>query len=260
MKFDVIVGNPPYATPSKRSCGKTIWQLHLQLSLQLTQKNGFICMVIPSRWRHGNFRRRSPINEIRNMLFDSESISIIDWWDCKEHFDISHSIEIDSLLLQKRECVDQIPPLCRKYCLLPRDKNKLSIVENYLKSMEKNSITLKYSRGKISNIQSPEYPHPVFTTSSKERRNSVQYSNKIPSDKNKLTVRVSYMGELHPHIICSSTGSAGHMGYYEIDSIEIGEKIVEYLNSKKFLEFYDQFRYEKSLFQPIFLINELPYE
>lgn len=53
MKFDVIVGNPPYQSKSDKSDTKTqsIWDKFVKLSLNITKIDGYICLVHPSGWR-----------------------------------------------------------------------------------------------------------------------------------------------------------------------------------------------------------------
>lgn len=55
MKFDVVVGNPPYQAPSKnnnKGAGNTLWNRFVELSFVLTKEKGFVCLVHPSGWRN----------------------------------------------------------------------------------------------------------------------------------------------------------------------------------------------------------------
>jgi hypothetical protein len=57
MKFDVIVGNPPYQTKSENSDTKTqpIWDKFVKKSLEILADNGYLCFIHPSGWRsNGN--------------------------------------------------------------------------------------------------------------------------------------------------------------------------------------------------------------
>jgi hypothetical protein len=56
MKFDVIVGNPPYQTKSDPSHTKThtLWDKFVGKSLSLLKENGYLCYVHPSLWRQDN--------------------------------------------------------------------------------------------------------------------------------------------------------------------------------------------------------------
>ncbi len=49
MKFDVIIGNPPYQHPSK-SGGNKLWYRFIKDSLDLIKDGGYLCMVTPNQW------------------------------------------------------------------------------------------------------------------------------------------------------------------------------------------------------------------
>ena len=56
MKFDVVVGNPPYQAPQnakgKRGGGTSLWDKFVEKALdELLQKDGYLCFVHPARWR-----------------------------------------------------------------------------------------------------------------------------------------------------------------------------------------------------------------
>lgn len=57
MKFDVIVGNPPYQAPQDRvdkssgRSGTTLWDKFVEKSNSLLKTGGYLCYVHPSGWR-----------------------------------------------------------------------------------------------------------------------------------------------------------------------------------------------------------------
>lgn len=58
MKFDVIVGNPPYQAPQEirnakgiSGGGNTLWDKFVGNSFVLLKENGYLCLVHPSGWR-----------------------------------------------------------------------------------------------------------------------------------------------------------------------------------------------------------------
>lgn len=59
MKFDVIIGNPPYQAPITKNnlnnyamCGSTIWDKFVKKSIDLVSENGYVCLIHPSKWRN----------------------------------------------------------------------------------------------------------------------------------------------------------------------------------------------------------------
>ena len=51
MKFDIIVGNPPYNAAREKCNGNTIWPDFVKKSLSLLKKDGYLCFVHPPAWR-----------------------------------------------------------------------------------------------------------------------------------------------------------------------------------------------------------------
>lgn len=68
MKFDVIVGNPPYQAPKemngqkKGTIGGDLWSKFVEKSLDLVKDDGYVCLVHPSGWRKPEHRLYTTIS------------------------------------------------------------------------------------------------------------------------------------------------------------------------------------------------------
>ena len=52
MKFDVVIGNPPYQAPN--GVNNVLWDKFVGKSFDITNIDGFVCLIHPSRWRKPN--------------------------------------------------------------------------------------------------------------------------------------------------------------------------------------------------------------
>lgn len=64
MKFDVVVGNPPYQNnhekdeESKRKVGNKLWYQFIFAADKLVKENGYVAMVSPNQWLSGGVQMR----------------------------------------------------------------------------------------------------------------------------------------------------------------------------------------------------------
>jgi hypothetical protein len=70
MKFDVIVGNPPYQKAVGPSKKEPIWDLFVEKSFSLLNEGGYLCLIHPSGWRNVDGR----FKYIQKMILEKDII------------------------------------------------------------------------------------------------------------------------------------------------------------------------------------------
>ena len=96
MKFDVVVGNPPYQ--SNESSGKKLWPLFIEKSFELLKPNGYLAMVTPATWL--NRPQGRSYQNITNNLFSQHHLQYVNL-DVNHHFQIGETVV--SWVLHKTE-------------------------------------------------------------------------------------------------------------------------------------------------------------
>ena len=88
MKFDVIIGNPPYQMSDGGGTGdssKPLYHLFIENAIKLNPR--YLTMIIPSRWMKGG----KGLNEFRQKMMNDTRIKVIyDFEDAKECFSGLH--------------------------------------------------------------------------------------------------------------------------------------------------------------------------
>jgi hypothetical protein len=71
MKFDVIIGNPPYQETLGGMRGKSIWDRFVIYSFTLLKDQGYLSLIHPTGWRspRGKFKNIQSLYQSKNMIY-----------------------------------------------------------------------------------------------------------------------------------------------------------------------------------------------
>jgi hypothetical protein len=247
MKFDVIIGNPPYQTLIGTTKTKPIWNDFVKLSFQLVVEKGYVCLIHPSGWRDVS----SPYDDVKNILLSKniEYMEMHNVRDSKKHFrDIQ--IMYDWYICKNEPTTGntQVKFIDGKKDIL--DLNNLPFIPSGNPEMFRNIIAKnqcdrvniiydsKYHHQKphMSKTENSEFKYPCVYTIRSDNSINLWYSN---IDKGHFGIPKFIWG----NGVCSSIGNVidydGKYGLTEfaysiIDDVDNLEKIKKTFDSKEF--------------------------
>lgn len=265
MKFDVIIGNPPYqlSDGGSKASAKPIYQLFVQQAKKLNPR--YLTMVIPARWFSGG----KGLDDFRyEMLHDSHIRYITDYFDSTECFpgvDISGGIcyflwdrdsKGDCIIDSHRATQHSVmkrPLLEKDSDVFIRFNEAVSIVRKVLNKREESFSSIVSSRkpfGLETNITLHDNPkslkNPIKTFA--YPKNGYIEHNRITVhadwiDKTKVCISYAYgeRGEFPYQVIgkpfispkqtcCTET----YLVISVCDSNSIAENIISYMRTKFF--------------------------
>jgi type I restriction-modification system DNA methylase subunit len=262
MKFDIVVGNPPYQLTSS----KKLWPAFTQLSLNSTKENGYTALIIPSSWLTSN---SSSFKKVREKLTTEHNLEIISR-TANSFFDVGQDI------LWFLSC--HKPYNGKTYYLENLDNQVIDLrkgipqTEQELFISEILSKIINSSDEKLSLISEETFPSNEVM---KERNHEYKYRciystanigfTKVPiGGYGKLKIALNYSSayfsekadDKNMPITTDCIGSL--MAYFEIGTEEIGLMMRSYLSSKLYRFFVSNYKKKNTGFSDAVKRRMLP--
>jgi 16S rRNA G966 N2-methylase RsmD len=109
MKFDVVLGNPPYQKKVGPRKTEALWNKFVLKIITITKESGYVSLIHPSGWRNisGNFKEVQNLYKEKNLVYlkmysDTEGMKIFnasiyfDWFVLKNEDNLGQKTEIYS--------------------------------------------------------------------------------------------------------------------------------------------------------------------
>ena len=255
MKFDVIVGNPPYQIKVGDSNTEPIWNKFVEKSFQLVNVNGYVSLIHPSGWRSNKGR----FHYIKELLLSKNPIflKLHDFNEGQRVFGVGTNFDyylVQNAVYSGSTTVVDISKNSINYDLrkLPFIPNGLVEIFNKIVAKDSDekvvliSSESKYAHRKswMSKTQENEYQHPCVYTITQKDGMKFYYSSL--NDKGHFGVpKVMWSNGLGTYPIIDETGQYGLMEYsFGIsDDISNLENIKIALQSERFLELMSYVKY-----------------
>lgn len=278
MKFDVIVGNPPFQPPSNKvnkgsGSRNKIWHKFIELSFELIKDDGHLLFVTPHSWRMGNFKPRRKHRRVQELMFSHSLKWQMDVRDPEDYFPmIGHSNSVDAWYISMIGTNEHLPQILCHKMLLPktRDSSTLKLVAKFFETCER-SESIEYCKqdgvtsrhpSVISNstIGDEFRKFKLANTSAHVRKREFTWTSVEQKHWSSKKVMVSDSGALEPWYEDGSCGTGTHTAAYIVETEKQGELLIDFLNSPLVSRIISNFSRPGALGCPIELIEKLPKE
>jgi hypothetical protein len=273
MKFNIIVGNPPYNAAREKCNGNTIWPDFVKKSLSLLKEDGYLCFVHPPGWRKPESDLWLPMT--KNQIHYLEIRGLRDgqkMFNCSTRYDwyVLEKVSYNkpTIICDEKKIVSNIDLI--KWPWLPNsnfntissilakdDDEKCQVIHDSFYS-----TNLKH----ISRKKSTKYPHRIFLSKLKDGTIREIYSSKnlghigiskvICNGEEFIRPINDYDGiygmNAHPFGIVISSKNEGNKIVAALDSEKFGE-IIKSTKWSNFQISYKMFKYFKKDFWKEFI-------
>jgi hypothetical protein len=260
MKFDAILGNPPYTVGKN----KTIWHLFVEKSFELCGDNGYVSLVHPNGWRNigGRFSKTQNLIKSKKVLYLSMNNIIegrrifnvdtpFDWY-------VINNTENNNNSLTKIKFQDGLVDEIRlnEFDFIPNFQ--LDEIKNLIAKENEEKVCVLHSeslyeirQNHMSAIQSNEYYLPCVYSVLKNGSPTLKYSRE---DRGYFGIPKIILGNgANPTSFIDYNGDYGmtQFAFAIVDDVDNLEKIKKALNSDKFAKITEATKYVATAGNPL---------
>lgn len=262
MKFDVVIGNPPYRQGTQHA--KKIWPDFTAKSLNLLKDNGMLGWVIPTGWLDSN---NAQMKKIRTALTSEYNLLLVDR-TADQYFDVG--TEILSLVANKTpyQAKTKYKSFVEEYTVdLKKGLNK-SAEEKLIEGIENKILNCGFE---FFNMEHEELSNDIEKTQTEINKYWVIYSTANrgysatkPKNTGKLKIGLNvsssfYSSTTEDNNMPITTDAIGGLMYYiPLESIEQGKNIKSFLSSKLIRFFASVYKRRNSGFCHAVRQNRIP--
>lgn len=258
MKFDVVIGNPPFQPniedsleSSRSGSGNKIWHKFIEKAFEITHEKSIIAMIAPSHWRAGNFSN-SVVKKAQDLIWQYDFIVNKCKFDVANQLSIAYFIVNRSIKNSKNKILNHF-----KFYPIEKNTNFEKVCEFYNATLNEEcyiaDIGLHDSRRydcirkSSTGDNSHKYKHIVTPAQSKNNLFD-WYSTATDGFYNKkvflfTSVRLNNNGIKNGNKIAlyndGDVGSGHGAVAYTVNNKEEGEKLANFINNSKII--YDIF-------------------
>lgn len=250
LKFDIIVGNPPYQDASEKSHSNSLWVKFIGLARDTILPNGFMSFVVPATWAGGDRNRRVrgrqiTVSSLRSQIFSDGGFTHISLGEVVSRF-FDVSVEFSWFIWQQGQSnitsvstaagtvqtdVDALP-----WIPLTCSQEHLSVLGKTLWSdlPKLNMLTALNANGDIRNpnISMNSGKFELYNTSAKWKKQERVFSSIDCPHRFTKKVIFSDSGYASPMYDDGKLGLCHHGKAFAVQNVAEGEALISYLSSK----------------------------
>jgi hypothetical protein len=246
MKFDVILGNPPYQEKVGPKKTESLWNKFFHISIDRLEEGGYLSLIHPNGWRNIEGKYKNVQEKIKSKNLQFLSINNVEdgqkLFNATTPFDwyVLKNVEYEGITTIKFQDGSVSQTNISNLDFIPNDN--FEIVTSLISNKKESSVDIIYSRSdygtdkvNVSKIQNDEFPYPVVYSVLSDGTVNLMYSS--TNTKGHFGIPKLILGNgANPTCFIDYNGEYGmtQFAYGIVDTVENLVKIKEVITSKDF--------------------------
>jgi hypothetical protein len=246
MKFDVIIGNPPYQEKVGPKKTESLWNKFFHISIDRLEEGGYLSLIHPNGWRNIEGKYKNVQEKIKSKNLQFLSINNVEdgqkLFNATTPFDwyVLKNVEYEGITTIKFQDGSVSQTNISNLDFIPNDN--FEIVKSLISNKKESSVDIIYSRSdygtdkvNVSKIQNDEFPYPVVYSILSDGTVNLMYSS--TNTKGHFGIPKLILGNgANPTCFIDYNGEYGmtQFAYGIVDTVENLVKIKEVITSKDF--------------------------
>ena len=224
MKFDVIVGNPPYQDSGKtQGKNSSLWTKFIITSNGLIKENGYISFIVPISWIAPS---ESQKNELNDVFFKNNLVYLNT--ECKNFFNVGSTFSYFIIKKNNKYIQTNVNDSFYediRFNFLPKKINQTTLsIAKKIFFTDDNKLNFSSSLRNDKLVDGGEY----FVWYG----NTLKQSNSLGKNFDKLKVVVNKPGYLNPRFDNGNYNTSANNYWVEVNSESEGNNIISFFNSQ----------------------------
>jgi hypothetical protein len=263
MKFDVIIGNPPYQEKVGPNKTESLWNKFVKKSFEVCSENGYVSLIHPSGWRNidGKYKEIQTLIKSKNLIYLSinsveegqklfNATTPFDWYVIqnssnkginlvKFEDDETKIVDLSKLELIPNKLFDEIMKL-----IAGKDDEKVEVIHSY--------SAYETRKKHMSKVQENDHVYPCVYSVLSDGTINLMYSTTDQKGHFRIP-KVIFGNGTNPTSFIDNEGQYGltQFSFGIVDSVENLIQIEKVIKSEKFQKLNKATKYVATAGNPL---------